>query len=251
MTATLESQVKEPLEKRIAQVLFSGDLPPGSKITERDLARNLGVSRIPVREAISTLIARGGLVREDKNQSVRMRDYSAEEVPQLYELREALEVASARAACRKATEAELLQMEMICDQMAEESGNYGSTKWANLDRMFHETMVAASHNPRLVKNFELLIEECHYVFYLHLARKIRPNPGEEWILQHMNQVIEDHRAIIACIRKGDPDAVQDQIRMQMQRAATSAMRSIVAEALSKNGDRPSPMQNKTRNTPRA
>lgn len=234
MATISESHEMEPLEKRVAQILFSGELPPGSKITERDLARNLGMSRIPVREVIAKFIARGILVRGDKNHSARMRHYSAEEVTQLYELREALEVASARSACRKATEAELLQMEMICDQMEDEIGNYGSLTWANLDRMFHETMVAASHNLRLVENFELLIEECHYVFYLHPARQVRPNPGEEWIRQHMSDVIMDHRAIIACIRKGDPDAVQDQIRQQMRRSATSATRSIVSETLSRS-----------------
>ncbi|MFV0415477.1 MAG: GntR family transcriptional regulator [Chthoniobacterales bacterium] len=226
-------EATEPLEKRMARILFSGDLPPGSKITERDMARNLGVSRIPVREAIARFIERGGLVRGDKNQSVRMRDYSAEEVPQLYELREALEVASARAACRKATEAELLQMEMICDQMEEEVGNYGSSKWANLDRMFHETLVAASHNKRIINNFDLLFDECHYVFYLYLARKIRPTPSEDWIVQHMNSVVDEHRKIVNCIRRGEADAVQDQIRMQLQRAASRAMRAIVEETLSR------------------
>lgn len=235
MTAIPEPHVAEPLEKRVMQILFSGELLPGSKITERDLARNLGMSRIPVREVITKFIARGVLVRGDKNHSVRMRSYSAEEVTQLYELREALEVASARSACRNATEAELLQMEMICDQMEEEIGHYGSLTWASLDRMFHETMVSASHNLRFIENFELLIEECHYVFYLHPARKVRPNPGEEWIRKHMSEVIVDHRTIIECIRKGDPDAVQDQIRLQMRRSATSATRSIVSEALSRGG----------------
>ncbi len=236
MSTTIERDKAQPLEKRVLQILFSGELLPGSKITERDLARDLGMSRVPVREVISRLIARGILVRGDKNRSVRTRNYSADDIFQLYELREALEVASGRSACRNATQAELLKMEMICDQMEAEIGHYGSAAWANLDRMFHQTMVAASHNLRLVESFELLIEECHYVFYLHPARKVRPNPGEEWIQKHMSEVIANHRTIVECIRKGDPDVVQDQIRFQMKRAATSATRSIVSEAFLREGN---------------
>ncbi|HWL54089.1 MAG TPA: GntR family transcriptional regulator [Chthoniobacteraceae bacterium] len=233
MVTPHDSVAELPLEKKVAQILFSGSLPPGSKITERDLARNLGLSRIPVREVIAKFVARGVLVRGDKNHSVRMRSYSPDEVTQLYELREALEVASARIACRKATEAELLKMEMICEEMETEVGQYGSVHWASLDRLFHETMVKASRNARFIENFDLLIEECHYVFYLHPARQVRPNPTKEWIEEHMRKVIEDHRLIIDCLRRGDADGVQEQIRAQMRKSALSATRSIVSTTLSK------------------
>lgn len=235
ITADLQMSSGDALEQSVTRLLFSGELEPGAKITERELAKELGLSRIPVREVIAKLVVRGVLVRDEKNRSVRMRNYSADEVIQLYELREAFEVATARLACRKATVAELLQLEMICDYMEAEIGNYGSLRWADLDRLFHQTMVRASHNSRVVESFDLLLSECHYVFYLHPARKVRPHPDEQWIHEHMSRVVEDHRTIVACLRAGDADGVQDHIREQMQRSARSATRSIMSEKLSGRG----------------
>ena len=142
---------------RVIEYLFSGDKPPGSKVVEQELADELGVSRIPIRESLGKLVGQGLLVGEKGGRGVRMREYSIEEIRQLYEARGTIEGGIARAATRAATETDIARLQIICEQAESEIGHYGSKRWAELDHAFHAALADASHNERLAHQLKLML----------------------------------------------------------------------------------------------
>ena len=141
-------------DRVVQHIFFSGHVTPGSKVVEKKLADHLGVSRIPIRETLRQLSGQGLLVSDHNGQGARLRNYTAEDIRQLYELRELLEGGAAKAAARAATDTDVARMEMICSQTAAEVGDYGSKKWADLDHAFHDALADASHNDRIATGIE-------------------------------------------------------------------------------------------------
>jgi DNA-binding GntR family transcriptional regulator len=228
------ADLRENARAEILEHVFSGRLLPGERLVERSLAQKLGVSRIPLREALAQLVAQGVLVKEKEGGSVRVRMHSAEDARQVFELREAIEVGAVRAACHRASESDLIRMEVICEQMATQVENYGSVIWAGLDNAFHEAIVAASHNDRFIRNFNLLISETHALFYRHPAQTLRPNVDKEWAVQHMRSVVNAHLAIVGIIRSGDPDRAETAVREHIQTAGAYTIRALLEYELNQS-----------------
>jgi DNA-binding GntR family transcriptional regulator len=191
--------------ERLLQWLFSGNVAPGETLTERSLARELGVSHTPVRESIREMVAHGLLVGGDRGRSVRTRSYTAEEIKQLSEFRSTLEGAAARGAAANATEMDIARMEMICDEAEMENGSCSGERWAQLEHNFHTALAEASHNERLIHSLKHLLTECHYVFYIRpwITKPRKPSPEE--VIAYLVKAREDHRAIVDAIREKDAD----------------------------------------------
>jgi DNA-binding GntR family transcriptional regulator len=207
----------ESIYDRVVQhIFFSGTVSPGSKVVERQLADQLGVSRIPIRETLRQLSGQGLLVADHNGQGARLRKYTAEDIRQLYELRELLEGGAARAAARSATDTDVARMEMICQQTAAEVGDYGSKIWADLDHAFHAALADASHNERIARSLTQLLTECHYIFYLYPSHHGRPKPNATEAKAHMQGVLEDHQTLLKLICAGDADGAERKAREDMR-----------------------------------
>ena len=218
--------------ERVIDYIFSGDFPPGCKVIEQDLADELGVSRIPIREALGKMVGQGLLVGEQGGRGVRMRKYVMEEIRQLYEARGVLEGGAARAAARAATDADIARLEIICKQAETEIGNYGSKRWAELDHAFHSALGDASHNDRIAQTLKLMLTECHYIFYLYPSRSRQPMPTSESATAHMRDVLDNqHIALIKLIVAGDVEGAERQAREDLHKNAIGLMESHVKMAL--------------------
>lgn len=212
----------------IVRKVFSGQFVPGARLVERDLARELGVSRHPVRETLGKMAAQGILVGGKKGQGVWVREYTPEEVRQLYELREVLEGAAAAAAARSATESDLTHLEIICEQMEAEAENFGSPRWAELDRKYHETMAEAGHNERFAQILKTLLTECYYVFYV---LSVRPRLSEEDADEQIHRTINDHRSLLDLVRQGKAVEAEEKARKTMRGSSDRITRRMIAGGL--------------------
>ncbi len=171
---------------------------------------------MPVRESLRRLVGQDLLVSEPDGRGVRLRQYSTEEIRQLYELRESLEGTAARAAARAANDSDISRLKIICQKIESEVGRYGSERWARLDHAFHDELARASHNDRVARLLKLLLTECHYLFFG--SRKSRRKLSKEVATAHMQAVLDEHHSLIDLISRGDGDGAEklarDHVRHQ-------------------------------------
>jgi DNA-binding GntR family transcriptional regulator len=210
-TAEATQLPEESVYDRLVELVFSGSYEPGSKLTERDLAEHLQVSRIPVRESLGKMVAQGLLLGGGRREGVRIRQYTPDEIRQLYEFRLFLEVGAVRAAAKYAQAADIERIEAACDEMTRHVGEYGSQTWAKLDHQFHKALVHASHNKRAITALRALLTECHYVFYLRPSRQ-RRQPTAEEATAWMDKVQQEHRLLVEHVVAGDADGAEQLLR---------------------------------------
>lgn len=213
------SSSQEPsLVDRLMKMVFSGRLTPGSSLLEKDLATELGLSRTPIRETLARLVGHGALVPGRRGEGVRLRDYSCEEVYQLYEFRALLEGGAAAAAAKTATPADIERMKLILDMQDSETQRaqfYPEERWAELDYAFHIALAEASHNERIAQSLKVLLAESHYLFYRGPSRRLE---GEQ-ARAEMKRVADDHHALFDLVREGDAEGAEARARADMRKSS--------------------------------
>ena len=133
--------------------ILSGNFPPGEFIEEATATKITGVSRTPVREALSRLAAEGFLVLHPRRGAM-VKQISTNEVADLYDVRLMLESHAARQICREKLSVPKLLFD-ICDE--HESISTGDhLAFADLNHRFHETVIATAGNAVLCQVFENL-----------------------------------------------------------------------------------------------
>jgi DNA-binding GntR family transcriptional regulator len=147
----LSDQVKE----YIIDAIMSGEFKPGDRVVESSLARQLGVSQAPVREAIRDLVLMGFVVTEPyKGTSVR--SFSPEELWEVYTVRAALESLGARLAAARLTEADVETLRQILDGMLDAGRKQDLDRMTQLDNDFHRTIIQISGNNLLCQLWQTL-----------------------------------------------------------------------------------------------
>lgn len=129
-------------------MILSGELTPGQRLVEAQLARHLQVSRTPIREALGQL-QRESLVMTDSD-GLKVATFSATDAAQLYECRIALEQVSVNAACHNATTAQIRKLQRLVEQ-SEKLADTKSSQMLNfqlleLDYQFHRLIAEMSGN---------------------------------------------------------------------------------------------------------
>jgi DNA-binding GntR family transcriptional regulator len=138
--------------RRLLDDIRRGELAPGTRLRETDLADRLGISRTPVREAIR-MLEQDGLVIHLPRQGATVRRMDYAELIELYEMRAVLEGTAARLAARGASEVELAELGALNDLM-------GATQDPHLarevNRQFHQALLAAAKNRFLSRSINAL-----------------------------------------------------------------------------------------------
>ena len=133
--------------RRLLEEIRRGDLLPGQRLREIEIADRLGISRTPVREAIRQLENDGLIVHLPRQgATVRALDYA--EIMELYDMRTVLEGTAARLAARSASDVELAELRAINRDL--ERTGHGRDAF-ELNRQFHLTLLDAARNRFLVK----------------------------------------------------------------------------------------------------
>ena len=147
----LSDRVKE----YIVDAVLNGDLKPGERIVESSLARQLGVSQAPVREAIRDLVLLGFLETQPyKGTSVR--SFTPEELWETYAVRAALESLAARLAATHLTNEDVRALQDILDAMMLAARRQDRDELVELDNRFHEKILQISRNRTLYQIWKTL-----------------------------------------------------------------------------------------------
>jgi DNA-binding GntR family transcriptional regulator len=188
----------------IKERLLDGRLAGGVLLSENDLAHRLRVSRTPVRHAFARLEAEGLLELYPKRGALVV-PISASEAENVLEVRLLLEPHCARlAADAGAAVIPELENAIYAQERALDSG----TGFPEADRRFHCALVAASRNPLLVRQYDMLRDRHQRIAASTIAR----DPAR------VERFIAEHREITAAIGRGDRDGVAGLMSAHLQTA---------------------------------
>lgn len=212
--AQASGTLAEHLYRRLTAAIMQGELAPGAKISEPALARQYGVSRGPLREALHRLQERK-LITRSANQGARIVKPSAEALGELFVVREALEGMAARLAATRATEPEIAALHRVIaqDVAAEEEAQPASEQ---RDQDFHFLIAQASGNPMLI---ELLCSELYPLLRLYRGQQPTKMPRS-------NRALVEHRRILAAIEDHDAEIAELQMRRHIAAARIRRQRSL-------------------------
>jgi len=180
-------------------LILRGELAPGQRINEPDVAALLGVSRVPVREALRELESTG-LVTARKHAGVFVRVLEAKEVADLYELRSVLDGhVGRRAAALPPTQrqalVDALKTRMVTMKASAKRRDVQSYYIANL--AFHWAVVEAAANEPLARTYRGIVQQLHLSRLKNLSRDIG-----------MKVSLIEHEQIVAAIADGDVKRAQ-------------------------------------------
>src|SRR5918993_2754413 len=186
--------------KRIKDDIFRGRLLPREPLVEAELAGAYGVSKTPVREALSSL-ARGGLVDLDPFRGARVRNFTADDVREVYEMRALLEPFALEKAVPRMDEndRELLRSLLEdADAAADRVDLYGLSA---LNRKFHGALVARCDNKRIIETIDQVQDQ------------LRAIALRSWMLKptYLREA-EQHRGVAKAVRSGDAHHASDLLR---------------------------------------
>ena len=203
----LADQVKD----RLLQDILSGRYPPNSRIVETRVARELGTSQAPVREALRGLEALG-VVEITPFRGSRVRRPSSAELLEAYAIRAELEALAARLAVPGMTDEDLAVMTARGDEMrtAAEAGDRHAV--ARADAAFHGALVSAAHNATLERVWRSL--EPYSRTYITL---VGPYADPEWTANL-------HAPILDALHTRDPEAVSGALHWHFDEAAARLRR---------------------------
>lgn len=185
---------------RIRAAIREGRLEPGLRLSESALARRLGASRTPVRQAIARLEAEGLLTREARGLAVTRPDHA--QIVELYVMREILEGAAARLAAQHASEAELGAMAGLVE--AEPGCFTDAGALAGLNQRLHGLLYLAAHNRYLLRSLE------------QLAATMALLPSLLTVAGRAAIAHEEHRAVLAALQRRDGEAAEAAARSHAQ-----------------------------------
>ncbi|MEY2476366.1 MAG: hypothetical protein QOG87_1681 [Actinomycetota bacterium] len=174
---------------RIKKAILDGNFPPGAPLAESALGDWLGVSRTPVREALSRLEQDGLVRRTDRGVAVTER--TPEEILDICETRIALETAAARMAALRRTPLDRVRLERLLAAL-EEVSEPDPQDMSNRNSEFHRGIWLATHNLALIDLLDRL--------NLHLLRYPVSTPTAS---AHWSHSVEEHRALAAAVLDGD------------------------------------------------
>ncbi len=206
--SVLSDQVKD----RLLQAILDGRYPPGARIVETRVARELGTSQAPVREALRDLEALG-VVETTAFRGARVRRLSVDELLEAFVVRAQLESLAARLAIPRLAEADLDALDGLISEMREaaDAGDYHAEAVA--DAAFHGRLVELSGNTTLQRVWRTL--EPYSRTYITIVA-----PGAD------RRAIADHHApVLEALRARDADLVTEVLRGHFDDAAAVIARS--------------------------
>ena len=186
--------------REVERMILAGKLSVGERVNESALAARFRVSRGPVREALRGL-EESGLLRLEKNRGVFVREISLGEADEIYDLREALDELVGRRLAKRFEEPARSAVHALLAQMDQAAAQGDAASYHMVNLRFHDTLVEATGNAKLIATYRRLIKE------LHLFRLKGLTIGGGLPVSN-----DEHRAIVKAIEAGEADVAGKRMR---------------------------------------
>jgi phosphonate utilization transcriptional regulator len=191
------------MQEEIERLIMTGELPVGSRINESELSQRFNTSRGPIREALRAL-EEAGLVRNEKNRGVFVREIAFEEADEIYELREALEEIIGRRVALAIKPDAVERLRAMLDAMRSAAQAQDVEQYAQLNLQFHEILLDTAGSKKLTETYKRLVKELH----LFRMRALDSGGG-------LRVSADEHRDIVDAIASGNPDTAGRALRQHV------------------------------------
>jgi DNA-binding GntR family transcriptional regulator len=218
----------DAVTERLEKAILSGACEPGSKLSEQALAKSLGVSRAPLREAIRRLEGRK-LLKRTPNVGVRVATLSADDMADIFQVHEALQGLACGLAATNMSDSDIASLKDLLSRherqvTTPESKEHEEAEDFNLDLEFHFHIARGSGNKRLS---EMLFEDLSYLIWSNrFISNARPS---RW-----KKALQEHKGIVAAISRRDSAAAEQKMREHI-RNDWNYVKEQLAALLEKSG----------------
>jgi DNA-binding GntR family transcriptional regulator len=194
-------QLHNQVSEHIRNAILRGEISPNEWIRQQRIADQLGVSQMPVREALKKLAAEG-LVEHIPYRGARVVRFSVEDIEDLYAQRALLESRAARAATHHLTREDLDDLNVIQTQLEQNLSAEDIGKYRELNRSFHQAIYRKSQRNYLIRALDQLWLAFPSMLFTHFLQTSNlPLPSKE------STDIQEHRKILAALEaKNDVQA---------------------------------------------
>jgi DNA-binding GntR family transcriptional regulator len=207
----LRSQIYD----RLRSAIRSGVYPPGTRLVENDVARDLGVSRTPAREALALLTRDGMLIREDR--CFKLPNFDAQQITEVFEIRRGLEPYAVRLACERASPAERKALRASAHEAFDQSLTLEG--YVEMNLKFRQALFSLCKNKRMEEAIHLYDELVHYVRIKTL------NLEENRALS-----VKGWRKLITAFAAGKADVAEEEMRQLLDLAHQLVLDTVQQDA---------------------
>jgi DNA-binding GntR family transcriptional regulator len=208
---TSQTSARGRVREDVRRLILSGELKPGTRLTQQHLAKRFGVAQSVVRESLLELQA-SGLVRSVDNLGIFVSDLDTHSLIHAYFIREVLEGLAARLCCERASRADIRDMYEMVEQLHALALEGRNAERGTIDRQFHHRTILISGNPILSNLTDS---------YQMLNMVVQVGRDHEFIRQ-------EHRKIVAAIEQGNPDEAEKAARAHVA-GARAAIQKLIAD----------------------
>ena len=200
----------------LREAILKGDLKPGERLMELQLASKLGVSRTPIREAIR-MLEQEGLAVTTPRKGAEVAKMTLKDMEDVLEIRDALDELAVRIACQKISDEQLRQLEDM-KKILEKSTQTGNVKKiAEADVTFHDVIYEATGNPKLVTLLNNLREQV-YRYRVEYIKDPKNYPT----------LIAEHEAILESLKNRDVKNAVEAMHVHVANQA-EAVKTVIQE----------------------
>ncbi len=213
------------VEKKIKEAITKGELKPGQKLNQEEIAQQLGVSRTPVREAFRRL-EREGFVRVEPCVGTIILGLEPRDVIEIYAIRGALEGLAVRLAVPKIDDKQISILQEYLDEidnLASSEADFDYCKVAVLNRLFHHDIYRMCGNQRLTDIIEHLWDS---------VERYRAETLRLWGFLKQSQ--EEHKVILSGIREKDPLKTERLMQQHLELACQALVNKIQNDSLNQS-----------------
>ena len=193
----------------LRRAILRGELKPGERLMEIQLANKLGVSRTPIREAIRKLELEG-LVLMIPRKGAEVAEITRKNMMDVLEVRKALEELATELACERIGKEQIAEMRVAAKEFERTLKTGDVTQIAEADEKFHDILYIATNNQRLILLLNNLREQMYRLRVEHLKLK-----------ECYTQLLAEHDIIIDCVEKRNKEAAKDIVRRHIDYQAKS------------------------------
>ena len=201
----VHNSLHEDAAARLRELIFAGELLPGSFLDEVRLAEQLEISRTPLREALKVLTAEG-LVRHEPRRGCFVNEVTEKDLDEIFPVIALLEGRCAYEAARNASDADLLALEALHDKLSRHAKARRITDYYAANFAIHEAIITLAANRWL----EQVITDLRKIVKLARLQQLHA-PGR------LEQSLSEHLAVFAALKARDPEGAEAAMRTHLTR----------------------------------